>query len=372
MPTINENAIKKVLKTIIDPLTGQDLVTAQMISGIVLNEGHVLFTIEVDPKRGPTMEDLRQEAEKAVANIKGVQSVQAILTAERKASAPSAPNLNVLGNPPSAPSAPPQKPLAPDVTHIIAVASGKGGVGKSTVAVNLAVALAHHHGLKVGIMDADIYGPSIPKMLGISGKPTQEGDMLVPMEAHGLKVMSMGFLVDEEVPIIWRGPKVQSAVLQFLRDVAWGDLDVLVVDMPPGTGDAQLTMAQKVPLSGAVIVSTPQDIALLDAVKGANMFRRVETPILGMIENMSQFCCPNCDHLSPIFGHDGARNKAKEMKIPFLGEIPLHSAICCAGDDGTPFVLKDENHVASKAFIKAAKGIKKQLYASKLKKRIFG
>ena len=368
MPVIDENTIKDVLKTVIDPLDNQDVMTSGAVSGLVVNDGHVIFSIEVDPDRGPSMEDLRQRAEKTVAEIEGVQSVQAILTAERKTQAEKPKKINVLSNPPT-PKPAPTKTIAPGVKHIIAVASGKGGVGKSTVAVNLAVALAHHHGLKVGLMDADIYGPSIPRMLGISGKPVQEGDMLLPMEAHGLKTMSMGFLVDEEMPIIWRGPKVQTAVHQFLKDVAWGELDVLVVDMPPGTGDAQLTMAQKVPLSGAVIVSTPQDIALLDAVKGVNMFYRVNVPILGMIENMSQFCCPNCDHVSSIFGVDGAKNKAKDMKIPFLGEIPLHQDICTMGDDGTPLVLKDENHVAAKAFIKAAGVIKAQLRAQKTQKK---
>lgn len=365
MPAINEKQIKDVLGKVIDPLTKKDLVTAQMISGIALNQGHVLFTIEVDPKRGPDMEDLRQAAEKAVASIKGVETVQAILTAERPVTKSSelSPSLNVLNNPPAAQSVPKQKLIAPNVKHIIAVASGKGGVGKSTVAVNLAMALAHHHELKVGLMDADIYGPSIPKMLKILEKPKQEGDMLIPVMAQGIKVMSMGFLVDEEMPIIWRGPKVQTAVLQFLRDVEWGDLDVLVVDMPPGTGDAQLTMAQKVPLSGAVIVSTPQDIALLDAVKGVNMFHRVHVPILGMVENMSQFCCPNCDHISPIFGQDGAKDKAKELDIPFLGEIPLDRMVCDSGDLGYPLVLKDKDHSSSQAFIKIAHVIKKQLQA---------
>lgn len=371
MPTIDENTIKQVLKSVIDPLTNKDLVTGGMLSGLAINDGHVLFTIEVDPERGPLMEDLRQQAEKAVADIDGVQSVQAILTAERKAPPKAPAPLNVLGNPPTPKAAPPQKPIAPHVKHIIAVASGKGGVGKSTVAVNLAAALSKHQGLKVGLMDADVYGPSVPKMLGLEGEPIQEGNMLLPMEKHGLKVMSMGSLVDEEQPIIWRGPKVQTAVLQFLRDVEWGELDVLVVDMPPGTGDAQLTMAQKVPLSGAVIVSTPQDIALLDAVKGVNMFYRVDVPILGMIENMSQFCCPNCDHVSPIFGQDGAKNKAKSMKIPFLGDIPLHGDICNAGDTGAPFVLENETHPASIAFIKAAATIKAQLFTKKKGKFFF-
>ncbi len=368
MPVIDEKIIKKALKTVIDPLDNRDVVTSGAISGLAVNNGHVLFTIEVDPHRGSNMEDLRQQAEKAVRDLKGVQSVQAILTAERK---PAAPQLNVVASSSTPQIKPVQKPLAPNVKHIIAVASGKGGVGKSTVAVNLAASLARGYGLKVGLMDADIYGPSVPRMLGIVKKPVQEGDMLLPVEVHGLKTISMGFLVDEEAPIIWRGPKVQTAVHQFLRDVAWGELDILVVDMPPGTGDAQLTMAQKVPLSGAVIVSTPQDIALLDAVKGVNMFRRVNVPILGMIENMSQFCCPNCDHISPIFGQEGAKKRAKDLNIDVLGEIPLHPDICLSGEQGLPLVLKDKNHLASQVFIAAAGRIKEQLSAQKHHKKSF-
>jgi ATP-binding protein involved in chromosome partitioning len=227
------------------------------------------------------------------------------------------------------------------VRAIIAVASGKGGVGKSTTAVNLALGLAAI-GRKVGVLDADIYGPSMPRMLGISGRPrTIDGKRLEPMENYGVKCMSMGFLVDEETPMIWRGPMVMSALQQMLRDVEWGELDVMVVDMPPGTGDAQLTMAQQVPLAGAVIVSTPQDIALLDARKGLNMFRKVDVPVLGIVENMSFFRCPHCGERSDIFSHGGARREAERLGVEFLGELPLDMAIRETSDEGRPIVVSD-------------------------------
>jgi ATP-binding protein involved in chromosome partitioning len=234
-----------------------------------------------------------------------------------------------------------QKPGVPGVNAIIAVASGKGGVGKSTTAANLALAL-QANGLKVGVLDADIYGPSMPRLLGISGRPEAVGGrVLKPLEGYGMKVMSMGFLVEEDTPMVWRGPMVMSALTQMLREVAWGDLDILVVDMPPGTGDAQLTMAQQVPLAGAVIVSTPQDLALIDARKGINMFRKVDVPILGIIENMSYFLCPHCGGRSDIFGHGGARHEAEKLGVEFLGEVPLVMAIRETSDSGRPVVVSD-------------------------------
>jgi ATP-binding protein involved in chromosome partitioning len=238
----------------------------------------------------------------------------------------------------------------PGVKHIIAVASGKGGVGKSTTAVNFALALKDQ-GLKVGVLDADIYGPSMPRLLGIHGQPQQlAGNKLDPMRSYGLKVMSMGFLVDEETPMIWRGPMVMSALSQMLKDVAWGDLDVLVVDMPPGTGDAQLTMAQQVPLAGAVIVSTPQDLALIDARKGLNMFKKVNVPVLGIVENMSTFLCPHCGERSDIFGHGGAKQEAGRLGVPFLGEVPLTMAIRETSDEGKPVVATDPGSPVAQAY----------------------
>jgi ATP-binding protein involved in chromosome partitioning len=236
------------------------------------------------------------------------------------------------------------------VKNIIAVASGKGGVGKSTTAANLAIALKDQ-GLKVGVLDADIYGPSMPRLLGVHGQPQQlAGNKLDPMRAYGLKVMSMGFLVDEETPMIWRGPMVMSALSQMLKDVAWGDLDVLVVDMPPGTGDAQLTMAQQVPLAGAVIVSTPQDLALIDARKGLNMFKKVNVPVLGLVENMSTFLCPHCGKPSDIFGHGGAKQEAQKLGVPFLGEIPLTMAVRETSDEGKPVVATDPESPVAQAY----------------------
>jgi ATP-binding protein involved in chromosome partitioning len=238
----------------------------------------------------------------------------------------------------------------PGIEAIIAVASGKGGVGKSTTAVNLALGLAAN-GLKVGVLDADIYGPSMPRLLGIKGRPeTKDGKILQPMQNFGLKVMSMGFLVDEETPMIWRGPMVMSALSQMLKDVAWGELDVLVVDMPPGTGDAQLTMAQQVPLAGAIIVSTPQDLALIDARKGLNMFRKVDVPVLGIVENMSTFICPHCGSATDIFAHGGAQSEAKRLGVPFLGEVPLTLAIRETSDAGKPVVASDPQSPAAEAY----------------------
>ncbi len=241
--------------------------------------------------------------------------------------------------------------ISGEVKHVIAVASGKGGVGKSTVAANLALAL-ETEGLKVGLMDADVYGPSVPRLMGITGNRLESGDngKIKPLEVYGIKVMSMGFLINEETPMIWRGPMVAKAVRQFLYDVDWSELDVLVVDMPPGTGDAQLTLAQKVPLSGAVIVSTPQDIALVDARKGLEMFRKVGVPVLGMVENMSYFICPECGHESHIFGHDGAKKEAENIDCEFLGAIPLHREIRETSDLGTPVTVQDPESEYAKIF----------------------
>lgn len=251
----------------------------------------------------------------------------------------------------------PNRPDIAGIRSIVAVASGKGGVGKSTVATNLTLALSAL-GLRVGLLDADVYGPSLPRMMSIRGKPqSKDGKTLIPLENHGVKCMSIGFMVDEDTPTIWRGPMVMSALEQMLRDVAWGELDILVVDMPPGTGDAQLTMAQRVPLTGAVIVSTPQDIALLDARKGLNMFRRVDVPVLGIVENMSYFLCPHCGERSEIFGHGGARHEAERLGVPFLGEVPLHLSIRVAGDAGTPIVAAEPESPHSLAFAAVADAV---------------
>ncbi|WP_026873531.1 iron-sulfur cluster carrier protein ApbC [Inquilinus limosus] len=344
---VTEAAVREALGKVRDEERGGDLVSLGMISGLTLRDGHVLFSIEVDPQRGPQLEPLRQAAEKAVAAIPGVLSVTAVLTAHRGAGQPQ----SAAPAPRPAPGGAQSRKLpVAGVGAIIAVASGKGGVGKSTTAVNLALGLAAN-GLKVGLLDADIYGPSMPRMTGITGKPSSpDGKSLDPKENYGLKVMSIGFLIDEETPMIWRGPMVQSALSQMLRDVNWGTLDVLVVDMPPGTGDAQLTMAQQVPLAGAVIVSTPQDIALLDARKGLNMFRKVDVPVLGIIENMSYFCCPNCGHRTDIFSHGGARAEAEKLGCDFLGEIPLDVTIRETSDSGRPIVVSAPDSPHAEAY----------------------
>lgn len=259
----------------------------------------------------------------------------------------------------AAPQVPATSKIAalPGIKHVVAVASGKGGVGKSTTSCNLALGFAAI-GLKVGILDADIYGPSQPKLFGLRGKPRLVGPrMLEPLERFGVKVMSIGFLVEEDNAMVWRGPMVISAITQMLREVAWGELDILVVDLPPGTGDAQLTMSQQTPLSGAVIVSTPQDIALIDARRGIEMFKKVNVPLLGLIENMSSFCCPACNHLTPIFGHGGARLEAEKRGIPYLGEIPLHMAIRETSDDGRPIVATDPDGVHARHYIEIARNL---------------
>jgi len=352
---VTKERVLEALKRIKGPdLTG-DIVAQGLVSEIVIHKGKVYFAIQVDPARAGELEALRQAAEKVVAAVPGVDAVTVTLTADRapgcgNGRGQDAPQGSPFTRPGAAREARHRPGGVPGVANIIAVASGKGGVGKSTTAVNLALALKEK-GLRVGILDADIYGPSMPRLLGLKGQPQQiAGNKLAPMEAYGLKVMSMGFLVDEETPMIWRGPMVMSALSQMLKDVAWGELDVLVVDMPPGTGDAQLTMAQQVPLAGAVIVSTPQDLALIDARKGLNMFRKVNVPVLGLVENMSTFVCPHCGEPSNIFGHGGARAEAARLGVAFLGEVPLTLAIRETSDEGRPVVATDPSSPGAVAF----------------------
>ena len=343
--SVTEKTVLDELATITMP-DGSNIVAAGMVEGVHLSKDAAIISLKVPADQAQAMEPLRAAAEKSVAQLPGIAKASVILTAERKAGSGGAapkPAAAAGGRPAQAgQGAPKPKAGVPGIQSIIAVASGKGGVGKSTTSVNLALALAAL-GKRVGILDADVYGPSIPRMLGVTGKPTAKGRTLSPMEGYGLKVMSMGFLVEEETPMIWRGPMVISALTQMLREVEWGDLDILVVDMPPGTGDAQLTMAQQVPLAGAVIVSTPQDIALIDARKGINMFKRVEVPILGIIENMSTFICPHCGERSDIFGHGGAREESEKDGVAFLGEVPLHIDIRTNSDGGTPVTVSAPN-----------------------------
>lgn len=374
MSVTKEDILAK-LKSVKGPDLEGNIVDLGLVSDIFIADGKVYFSLTVPATRARELEPLREAAERAAKTVPGVGSAMVALTAIREARAAGAPP------PPGQQSAPPRsqqpgqsgqraaggqtqgrtKADVPGVTTIIAVASGKGGVGKSTTSVNLALGL-QASGLRVGVLDADIYGPSMPRLLGITGKPEQlEGRVLEPMENYGLKVMSMGFLVEEDTAMIWRGPMVMSALNQMLREVAWGELDILVVDMPPGTGDAQLTMAQNVPLAGAVIVSTPQDLALIDARKGLNMFTKVNVPVLGIVENMSYFVCPDCGGRHDIFGHGGAREEAARIDVPFLGEVPLAMPIRETSDAGKPVVATAANGPHARAYLDIAQKVRGRL-----------
>jgi ATP-binding protein involved in chromosome partitioning len=365
MPELTKEAVLARLAGIRGPDDDRDIVRRGMVSDIVIANGRVMFSVTVPAERAAAFEPMRLAAETAVKTIPGVSGAMVVLTAEKRggtgtpAPRPAAPPPHTPPRGPrpshgrSEPAAAPasRKAGIPGVDAIVAVASGKGGVGKSTTAVNLALALKAN-GLRTGILDADIYGPSLPRLLKLTDRKPDVvgGRILRPLDAHGVKAMSIGFLVEEEAPMIWRGPMVVSALTQMLREVEWGTLDVLVVDMPPGTGDAQLTMAQQVPLAGAIIVSTPQDLALIDARKGLNMFRKVDVPVLGIIENMSYFVCPHCGTRSDIFGHGGARHEADRLGVPFLGEIPLDLNIRLTSDAGTPIVTAEPDGVHARIY----------------------
>ena len=345
---VSREDVLNALDRVFDPVSGKRLVEAGMVEGLLIKSGHVSFAIEVPAERGAEAEPLRKQAKTAFADLSGVLSGTEVLTAHKQSARPA---------PPRRAAAAPAATGIPGVAAVIAVASGKGGVGKSTVAVNLALALARL-GLKTGLLDADIYGPSVPRLLNIHEKPkSRDGKVLEPIEKFGIKTMSIGFLVREDQPMVWRGPMVASAISQMLGDVAWAPLDVLVVDMPPGTGDAQLTMTQRVPLKGAIIVSTPQDLALIDARKGLAMFTKTQVPILGIVENMSVFVCPHCGGESHIFGHGGARAVAEELGAQFLGEIPLVPAIRETSDAGVPIVAQAPHGPEAKAFLALAENV---------------
>ena len=375
---VTKTQVLDELRRVKGPDLEGNIVDLGLVSEILIRDEKVYFSITVPADRAQDLEPLRQAAEQVVSKIEGITSVTAVLTAEtRGGAAPArssgggavaehprvqqarAQSAAAAARPSAAPAGRPAggpagggRPMTgvPGVKHLIAVASGKGGVGKSTTAVNLALGF-QAIGLKAGILDADIYGPSQPRLLGLSGRPqVVSGKTLKPMQGYGLEAMSMGFMVEEDTPIIWRGPMVVSALNQMLREVAWGDLDVMVIDMPPGTGDVQLTMAQQVPLSGAIIVSTPQDLALIDARKGLNMFRKVDVPVLGIIENMSYFICPKCGERSDIFGHGGAQHEAEKLGLPFLGAVPLHMEIRERSDSGQPIVATNPDSPHAQIF----------------------
>ena len=374
---VTKEAVLRGLEAVPAP-DGTPLPKTGKLSDVIVSDGKVFFSITVDAAVVQVWEPVRKAAEAAVRAVPGVGSAMVALTGERggqgRGGAQEGAQARPQERPPAAPSphsgrgrpaahAAERPPAVPGVGAIIAVASGKGGVGKSTTAVNLALGL-RDLGLKVGMLDADIYGPSVPKLLGLRGKPEMlGGNKLKPMEGYGLKVMSIGFLVEEETPMIWRGPMVISALTQMLREVEWGTLDVMVVDMPPGTGDAQLTMAQQVPLRGAVIVSTPQDLALIDARRGIAMFNRVNVPVLGLVENMSFFVCPKCGERSDIFGHGGAQHEAERQGVPFLGAVPLHMDIRETSDAGRPVVATEPDGPHAKIYREIAARVRDQLGA---------
>ena len=379
MTDVSKEQVLERLRTVRGPDMDGNIVDLGLVSDVFISDGKAYFSITVPAERARELDPMRAAAERVVKEIPGIKAAMVALTADKRAAsgpaasrAPAAPPAgrpaaghSHAGHAHPAPGQPQPRAKSgiPGVGAIIAVASGKGGVGKSTTSVNLALALKAN-GLSVGILDADIYGPSMPRLLKISGRPQQlEGRMIKPMENYGIKVMSMGFLVDEEVAMIWRGPMIQSALMQMLREVAWGELDVLVVDMPPGTGDAQLTMAQQVPLAGAVIVSTPQDLALIDARKGLNMFNKVEVPVLGIVENMSYFIAPDTGNRYDIFGHGGARKEAERIGVPFLGEVPLTMDIRETSDAGTPVVVSNPEGTAARTYREIATRVWQELQA---------
>jgi ATP-binding protein involved in chromosome partitioning len=360
MILLDENAITQALGAVPGPDGKTPLTRSGAIGGLTHRDGKVYLSIVVDPAQAERAEPMRKAAETALRGVEGVRAAIVTLTSER---APGAPPAHGHAHPPAGRAASRRAPESvAGVRHIVAVASGKGGVGKSTVAANLAVAMALE-GWRVGLLDADVFGPSAPRLFGLTEKPKVERNFLVPLVAHGVKVISIGLMIEEEAPVVWRGPMVMSAITQLLREVAWGDLDCLIVDMPPGTGDVQLTMAQSAPLAGAVIVSTPQDLALIDARRGVAMFEKVSIPVLGVVENMSYFICPHCQGRSDIFAHGGARHEAERRGVPFLGEVPLDIAIRETSDAGRPIVAAAPDGAHAQAFRAIARALIARLEA---------
>lgn len=347
--SVTKEQVLNVLRQVKDPASGQDIVAADIVRAVSIEGDAVRFVLEVEAARGVAMESVRVDAVDAVKKLAGVGNVSALITAHSEKKVP-----NLGGNKPAAPQGP---QAIPGVKHIIAVASGKGGVGKSTVSANLAVALTKM-GLKVGLLDADIYGPSQPRMMGTLARPKAVGERgMAPVEVHGVKLMSMGLMMREDEAVVWRGPMLIGALQQMLNQVEWGVLDVLVIDLPPGTGDVQLTLSQKTAVTGAIVVSTPQDIAMLDARKALDMFRKTGTPVLGIIENMSTHICSACGHEEHIFGHGGAVAEAKKLNVPLLGEVPLDIEIRLAGDGGAPIVASAPDSAQAQAFMDIAKNL---------------
>ncbi len=348
MADLSEKKILAALSKVQDPSQGRDIVALGMVTAIQIKDSNISFALQVPPHRGSAMELVRRAAEQAALKVDGVTSATVMVTAHAD---PASSNTQKEAKAPKTR----EKLLESKVRRFVAVASGKGGVGKSTTAVNLAIAL-QLEGMRVGLLDADVYGPSQPRMLGVSGRPAAAGgDMVKPLENYGVKLMSMGLLVPDDTAMIWRGPMVQSALVQMLDSVAWGVLDVIIVDLPPGTGDIQISLAQQVNLAGAVIVSTPQDIALLDVIKALTMFEKAQVPILGMIQNMASWQCPGCGRTDHIFGEGGAAREAKKRGIKLLGEISLSLAVRAGSDSGTPIVVSEPQSLQAKTYRKIAK-----------------
>ena len=351
--SLTRDAVLGALKTIFDPVSEKDIYAANLVRALTVENGAVRFVLEINPAKAEAYETIRLAAEKAVLDLDGCESVSAVLTAHEDKKPP-----DIKPNKKTKPKGPER---IPGVDHVIAVASGKGGVGKSTVSANLACALAVA-GKKVGLLDADVYGPSQPKMLGVSGRPSSpDGKAILPLRNHGVTMMSLGLMVNEGQAVVWRGPMLMGALQQMLMQVEWGVLDVLIVDLPPGTGDVQLSLAQKTHLTGAVIVSTPQDVALLDARKGIDMFKQMKTPLLGMIENMSTHICSNCGHEEHIFGNGGVASEAEKLGIPLLAEIPLSLDLRVASDGGVPIVVSKPESLQALAFHSVAKQLIKKV-----------
>ena len=348
--TITRDAVLATLKTITDPTSGDDIMTAGLVRALSVDDGNVRFVFEVAPSAAEKMEPVRAAAEAALNAMPGIGSVSAVMTAHSTPAAP--PDLK-----PQRAAEPKGPQKVPGVDRIIAVASGKGGVGKSTVSANLACALAAE-GRRVGLLDADVYGPSQPRMLGVSGRPASpDGKTILPMRNHGVTMMSIGLMMNDDQAVVWRGPMLMGALQQMMTQVQWGALDVLIVDLPPGTGDVQMTLAQKFAVDGAIIVSTPQDVALLDARKGVDMFQQLHVPIVGMIENMSTHICSNCGYEEHVFGHGGVKAEAEKLGVPLLAEIPLHLDIRVAADGGAPIVVSKPESAQAEAFRTVAKSL---------------
>ena len=347
---LTEEKVLEVLRTVKFPGLSRDIVSFGFVKDLTVGGGNVAMRLEITTESSSAAEEIRRDATERLRGLSGVRAVTIRLDVRPPAPAAARP-----------PAAAAPVAVLPDVRFTVAVASGKGGVGKSTVAANLALAL-ERVGRRVGLMDSDIYGPSQQMMMGIDEKPyVNEANQIVPIERYGVRVMSLGFLMDVDQPVIWRGPMVMKAVEQFLQDVAWGTLDFLVIDLPPGTGDAQLTLTQKIHLSGAVIVTTPQDVSLIDARKGLAMFQKVNVPVLGIVENMSYYVCPECGHREEIFKHGGGRRTAEALQVPFLGEIPLDPKVVAGGDAGRPIVAAEPRSAVAEAYLRIAETIVRRL-----------